>query len=645
MSLSSLEHLKRRITVATGVIAVIVGVSVPFGYFVVGYDYESRRLQSNADLVADRLSQFAHLHPDTWRFQEPRLVALMRLTQARDTAYRQRLRTADGQVVAAIEKQPAAPLLRRNGVLLNDQQAVGQIEIEESLRPLLLRTMGVGIAALLLAFAAYIVMRVLPLRALARALNDLDRSRRALETEIRAKEQALRKAQEIGDEMRHLALHDPLTGLPNRAFFQDRLQYAIAAGRRDNRRLSVMLMDLDGFKEVNDSLGHHMGDLLLQEVSARLRHTLRQSDIVARLGGDEFAVVLADADDEGAFIVAHKILQAFDEPFALMHNPLVVRASIGIAHFPGQAQTGESLVQNADLAMYQAKRTGSGVALYQPEQHEHSRNRLRLVNELRRAADNDDFFLCFQPKIDLDAGTIIGVEALLRWQHPEEGVIFPDVFIPLAEQAGLMSPVTRWVIKAAVAQAVAWRSQAINLSIAVNLSAQNLMDKDLPAYVHELLHESGIGSDTLVFEITESAIMADLAAAMDTITRLHALGIRLAIDDFGTGYSSLYYLKKLPVDELKIDRSFVMQMRDDTDDKMIVHSTIDLAHNLGLTVTAEGVEDGETYDLLRALGCNAAQGYYIARPMAAAQLPQWLTQSPWAARGASVRVVATAAGR
>lgn len=629
MNLSSLERLKRRIAVASGFIATVVAVAVPLGYFVVGYNYESNRLQNNADLIADRLSQFTYLHPQTWQFQEPRLVALMRLTQARDTAYRQRLLTTDDQVITAIEKEPAPPILRRYSAVLDGRSPVGRVEIEESLRPLLLRTAGVGVVALLLAFAAYVVMRVLPLRALARALHDLDNSRRALETEIYAKEQALKKAEEIGDEMRHLALHDTLTGLPNRAFFQDRLQYAIAAGRHSRHRLSVMLMDLDGFKEINDSLGHHMGDLLLQEVAARLRQTLRQSDVVARLGGDEFAVVLEDVDGEGAIIVAHKILQAFDAPFVLLQNRLTVRASIGIAHFPDQAQSTESLVQNADLAMYQAKRTGSGVAVYQPEQHEHSRNRLRLVNDLRRAADNNDFFLCFQPKVDLEAGAIIGAEALLRWRHPEQGLIFPDVFIPLAEQAGLMLPVTRWVINAAVAQAQAWRSDGIDLSIAINLSAQNLMDKDLPAYVDELLRESRLDADRLVFEITESAIMADLAAAMDTVTRLHALGIRLAIDDFGTGYSSLYYLKKLPVDELKIDRSFVMHMHDDNDDKMIVHSTIDLAHNLGLTVTAEGVEDHRTYGLLRTLGCDAAQGYYIAKPMPSEQLAQWLVDSPW----------------
>jgi diguanylate cyclase len=425
----------------------------------------------------------------------------------------------------------------------------------------------------------------------------------------------------------HQALHDPLTGLPNRELFADRVGQAIRTADRQLRPAALLLLDLDRFKDVNDTLGHHHGDLLLDEVATRLTGVLRQVDTVARLGGDEFAVLLPEVDAEGAPAVAEKLRVALHQPLTLDGVGLDLDASIGIAVYPDHGGDAAELLQHADVAMYAAKQTHAGFMVYDPAVDQHSPRRLALLGGLRRALERDELVLHYQPKADLSSGQVLGVEALVRWQHPAHGLLAPGEFIPLAERTGLIHPLTRWVLDAALRQAGQWRRAGHELSIAVNVSTRSLLDRDFPDQVADRLAAWQVPAGSLVLEVTESAVMADPALALDVLGRLHALGVGLALDDFGTGYSSMAYLKALPVDELKVDRSFVGQMASSTSDAVIVRSTIDLGHNLGLHVVAEGVESEGTWEELKTLGCDTAQGYHLGRPMPATELERWLQQA------------------
>jgi diguanylate cyclase (GGDEF)-like protein/PAS domain S-box-containing protein len=431
-------------------------------------------------------------------------------------------------------------------------------------------------------------------------------------------------------EMQFLALHDTLTGLPNRTLFTDRLQQAILTAGRDGAGFGLLVMDLDRFKEVNDSLGHQSGDLLLQQMAARLRSALRQSDTVARLGGDEFGVLPFGVPDiQGSVLAAQKILGAKDVPFTLGEATVEVGLSIGIAQYPEHGRDAETLMRRADVAMYVAKRTKSGFATYSPEQDEHSAGRLALMGELRQAIRSRQLVLHYQPKVEFQSGRTTSVEALVRWEHPSKGLLGPDQFIPLAEQTDLMTLLARYVMTEALEQAERWHGMGISLGVAVNLSAANLHEASLPDLAQELLLGVGLPPSVLTVEITESAIM--VAQADRTVRRLRDMGIGISIDDFGTGYSSLSYLKTLPVSEIKIDRSFVKDMAIDTDDAAIVQPTIDLGHNLRIKVVAEGVEDETTWKMLSLLGCDYAQGWYISRALAPGDLEDWLKTSKWGA--------------
>ncbi|MBI3609570.1 MAG: EAL domain-containing protein [Nitrospirae bacterium] len=438
-----------------------------------------------------------------------------------------------------------------------------------------------------------------------------------------------RKAQAAA--LEYQALHDVLTDLPNRTLVQDRLKQAIHAADRENRPLALLIMDLDRFKDVNDALGHHHGDLLLKQVGPRVLSVLRESDTVARLGGDEFAVLLPATDINGAAVAARKILEALDRPFVVEGFFLEIGASIGIALFPEHGEDADILMRRADVAMYQAKQSGSGFAVYISEHDRHSPRRLALMGELRHAVERRELVLYYQPKINLKTGRTTGVEALVRWQHPQHGLILPDQFIALAEHTGVIKPLTLWVLSDAARQCRDWQQAGMEFTVAVNLSARNLQDLQLPDQIAEMLQTSGIRPDFLELEITESAIMADPARVLEIISRLKAMGIRFSIDDFGAGYSSLSYLRKLPVAAVKVDKSFVIGMTANEDDAIIVRSTIDLAHNLGLKVVAEGVESQEILDRLVAMGCDAAQGYYISHPVPAEGFTRWLGESPWGA--------------
>jgi diguanylate cyclase (GGDEF)-like protein len=426
----------------------------------------------------------------------------------------------------------------------------------------------------------------------------------------------------------HQALHDALTGLPNRLLFQRRIAAALANGDVGSS-VAVMLLDLDRFKEVNDTLGHHNGDLLLQEIGNRLRRILRSGDTVARLGGDEFAVLLPDlAGDEAALAAATGIRQALERPFEIAEVNLDVGCSVGIAMWPQHGEDETILLQRADVAMYSAKESRRGVELYDPTRDNYSLERLALVSELRAAIEQGDLAVHYQPKADIASGRLLGMEALVRWNHPRLGSVPPEEIIAVAEQTGLIRPLTLWVLDQALRQCRAWRRDGRAFDVAVNLSIRNLLDAELPNDVLRMLSELGLPSSALTFEITESSIMNDPVRTVAVLGRLRAMGVRLAIDDFGTGYSSFSHLQRMPVDEIKIDKSFVQHLATDDSDYVIVRSIVDLGRNLGLRVVAEGVEDRGAWERLRKLGCDIAQGYYLTRPLPAVELDAWLNAQP-----------------
>ena len=425
----------------------------------------------------------------------------------------------------------------------------------------------------------------------------------------------------------HQALHDPLTGLPNRLLFGERIEHAISHAERSDKGLAILMMDLNRFKEVNDSLGHQAGDELLKEVGERLRGALRASDTVARLGGDEFGLLLPDpSDTEEVLGVIERIRTALEQPIFVQELPLAIEASIGIAVFPTHGRDAELLIQRADVAMYAAKQESAPFTFYDADADEYDPTRLTLVAELRRAMEQRELVLHYQPKAVLEDGSVRSVEALLRWQHPHQGLIFPDSFIPVAQETGLIRPLTLYVVDEALRQCREWRDAGLGLSISVNLSMRNLLDLEFPQQVEGLLKRWEVDASLLELEITESTMLANPARTKAVLGQLHALGIRLSIDDFGTGYSSLAYLRRLPIDEIKIDRSFVMNMDEEADDVAIVRSTIDLGRNLGLEVVAEGVETQAIWDKLRELGCSVAQGYFLSRPVPPEQLAEWLVE-------------------
>jgi diguanylate cyclase (GGDEF)-like protein/PAS domain S-box-containing protein len=426
------------------------------------------------------------------------------------------------------------------------------------------------------------------------------------------------------------ALHDVLTALPNRTLLVDRIEQAILVARRTKAPVALMVMDLDGFKEINDTLGHHAGDLLLQQVARRLLEEIRESDTVARLGGDEFAFVLPTVEDASAAIrFARRILKALERPFELENQKCEVGASIGVAMFPDHGADSATLMRRADSAMYHAKRGGRGCSLYDVTLTRSSGNALALGAELREAIENDHLRIYYQPKVHLRTGLVTRVEALVRWAHPERGLILPDNFIPLAERSGLIKPLTEWVLNHALKQCSEWQARGLPLHIAVNLSPKILLEHVLPQTIAAMLERWKVQPHSLKLEITESSIMADPPHVLAILSLLQTLGVRLSLDDFGTGYSSLMHLRQLPVDEIKIDKSFVMGMRNSASDAAIVRATIDLAHSLGRQVVAEGVDDDETCRTLATLGCDLAQGYSFSRPLPCDDFEAWLSETGW----------------
>ena len=445
--------------------------------------------------------------------------------------------------------------------------------------------------------------------------DQLREARDSLESRVDERTFELERANK---KLERLAMHDPLTNLPNRSFLLLRLQQAIEISHQQFT-FAVLVMDLDRFKEVNDTLGHDVGDEVLIEVSGRITKLLRKSDTVARIGGDEFVMILSDVTQEQAVLISEKIEKQLSSEFKTSKHKFNIGCSIGIAIFPEHGIDSSALLKCADIAMYTAKRNHLGHAVYNSAEDQQPESRLSLHSDLQHAIAHDELLLHYQPKVDLKTGTLIGVEALVRWQH-DDHLIYPDKFIPHAEKTGLIRDITRWVLKAAMEQQSKWQLVGENLKMSVNLSFRDLNDNSLVDYISQMLDRYQVGPESIMLEITETSVMEDPNRTIEILHQLDEMGLGISIDDFGTGYSSMMYLKKLPVDEIKIDRSFVTDLLSDSDSLIIVRSIIDLAHNLGMSVTAEGVESLEVWEKLLSLGCDISQGYYSGPPMSSEDL-------------------------
>lgn len=470
-----------------------------------------------------------------------------------------------------------------------------------------------------------IISRALKIEALGKTSENLPIVK-AKETEdlVNAFNEMSRQVHLRQTELEYRALHDALTSLPNRTLLLDRIEHDINIAKRESQNLCLLILDLDDFKEVNDTLGHLAGDNLLIEVGMRIKQALRDVDTVARIGGDEFSILLPHTNEEQAVVTAQKILSSFSETFEIEGIEVSVSASIGIAIYPDHGEDVHSLLRYADIAMYVAKRNKLGFEVYNESADEHSISRLSMTRDFRDAMANDKLTVEFQPIFDIPSKKIIAVEALSRWNHPEHGFVPPEKFISLSEQTGLINDLTYWVLDQAIAQVAKWNKSGLQLSVAINLSVFSFKDPEFIGEVRSALKKYDFPNENLKLEITESAMMENPKKAIEVLTELNSMGVKLAIDDFGTGYSSMAYLKQLPVDELKVDKSFIIGLDKDKSNDAIVRSTIDLAHNLGLKVVAEGIETKVVSDLLGKYECDMAQGFHLSRPVSAIQIEEML---------------------
>ncbi len=437
------------------------------------------------------------------------------------------------------------------------------------------------------------------------------------------------RAEEMTRQASYITTHDPLTDLPNRALFYDRVSQAINSTSQPDIKLSILLIEIENFQEVYDTLGRTSSDLILKQIATRLQSVVLDPDSVARIDGNVFGILLTDIDDDltEAQYLAQAIQKAMEQAFIVERLQFAVHSNVGIVHFPKHGEDVDSLVQRAGVALYMARSSNNGYSVYESSFDKHSPMRLTLMSELRNAIDRDQLELYYQPKIDIQSCELFGAEALVRWNHPKHGFISPEEFIPMAERTRTIKTLTLWVLKRAFQHCAEWHKQGQKIKISVNLSAKDLLDPNLPDIIAGVTASSGIKPEWIILEITESSIMTDPERALTVIDRLNAMGFELAVDDFGTGYSSLAYLKKMPLSELKIDKSFVEDIENSDNDAIIVKATINLAHNLGLHVTAEGVENQGILNELKGYGCDIAQGYYFSKPLAVDDFNDWMAKN------------------
>lgn len=620
------------------VVAVPVLAPVPIAWVAMGFRMDGKLALDLAGVTALQVSFLSRANDGAWRVHASTLPPA---AQASLLAGAGRTLTPGSFSFVDTDDERYATLLPVLGEGSEGRVvAVLQRSLREELEPFLrLRTILGVLAAVSIALS--VAGSLLIARSVTRPVGRLVSSARRIRDGDYTEEVPVERRDEIGElaasfnhmldgirtrehEILRLAYEDALTGLPNRAMLRERLGEALADRARAGTPLAVLVLDLDRFKEVNDTLGYAAGDEVLRQVAARVGSLLQPREMVARLGGDEFAILLPTGTLARAERLARDILKALEAPLVLEDQPVDVGGSLGIALHPEHGADPDTLLRHADIAMSTAKSANAGHAVYDPRLDDGRRSHLSLLGELRRAVERDELDLHYQPKLHLASSQVRRVEALVRWHHPERGFVPPGEFIPFAERTGYIKQVTRWVIERAIGQAGEWARAGRDLAISANVSTRDLMGGDLVGLVTEALARHGTPPDRLCLEITESGFMDDPTRALETLERLHALGVRLSVDDFGTGYSSLAYLKKLPVQELKIDRAFVMHMVTDRDDAVLVRSTIELGHTLGLEVVAEGVEDADSLAMLNALGCDEAQGYFISKPLARTAFERWL---------------------
>mgnify|MGYP001806823793 CR=1 FL=1 len=576
-------------------IAVLIAVVPPAGYFVQRHAHESASARMEAAMIAGEVTALVSRRPDSWTMQYLRLLEILSPAALQDRLGEARqLTDITGRVLVEVQlpsnTMPEAPLLRRSAEVHDQGWPIGQVLVTRSLQPTLLVSLEIGLVSSLIAVFSFAGLRALPLRLLQRAI----------------------------DRAAWLAAHDPLTGLPNRALFRERLTASLASARRDGSAVAVLCLDLDHFKEVNDTLGHAAGDQLLRQVATRLAGCLRETDTLARLGGDEFAVVQTQAHQpRDAERVAARLIDVLTTPFDLDGHTVVIGTSIGIALSLDGRSDQSRMLQEADLALYQVKAEGrSAFRFHEAAMNTRLQARKAMEADLRTALAEGQFEMHFQPQVGLVEGEttprVIGAEALIRWTHPTKGRIAPDQFVPLAEETGLIVPIGEWVLRESCRQAATWPG---NISIAVNASVVQFRHPGFLASVQRVLAETGLAPGRLELEVTESFLMNDTESTIATLESLRTMGVRLAMDDFGTGYSSLGYLRKFRFDKIKIDRSFISTLGSDAEAGAIVRAVVGITRSLGIRANAEGVETEAQAALLRAEGCGEAQGYLFGRPM------------------------------
>ena len=629
MTESTELRLKMLLSWLAGIVALITTLAIPLGYYQTVYEHEVSRVQYVAELGADHVSEFVYINPSTWRFQDPRLTEILSKIARRGKSVRQRLLDLDGREILSVGSEVIAPAVSRTAEVHDGEQSVALVEITESLQPAILDTSIVALIGAILGISIYSVLRLVPMRALMRIMGNLEQSHQDLEKEIKAKESALRRAKDLSETMRRLAQHDTLTGLPNRLMFMERLKQALNKVHRHGGQLALFFIDLDHFKHVNDSLGHSVGDQLLQMIAQRLKQNVRGEDIVARLGGDEFTVIMEDLHKpEEAAIVAQKLMASFKPTFRIRENELFMSVSIGISLYPQDGKDLESLIRNADTAMYRSKEEGrNNFQFYTKDMTARAVERVRIETELRTAIAQQQFELYYQPQVNLDLGRMHGAEALLRWRHSNEGIVLPVTFITVAEETGLIVPIGAWVLRTVCTQIKAWHDAGcLPGRIAVNLAGKELMQESLVQSVHEIMDATGCSPTFLELEVSESFFMGQAEQPIQILHQLRDLGITIAIDDFGMGYSSLSNLKRLPITKLKIDRSFVGSIARHAEDEDIAKAIIAIAKSLKLSVVAEGVETAEQRQFLHAAGCDKIQGNLVSRPLPVSEFEQVLLE-------------------